>query len=90
MIARNLRRSSAGTVGSHASSSTRSLKAIQDSSRLMNQRESDSDCTGAAVSDEGTTASGATRLDPWDGVAGIAAIDVGAPSIPGLYMPGRT
>src|SRR5918911_3033624 len=85
VMARNLRRSSAGTVGSHASSSTRSLNAIQDNSRLMNQRDSDSDCTGAAGSGGGTTASPAGRTWACD-VLGTAATDVGAPSIPGLYM----
>src|SRR4051812_11225531 len=87
-MARNFSRSSAGTCGSHASSRTRSLKASQDSSRLMNHRESERDWIGATGSGGGTTESAAGSAGPGcPEAAGMpASDDVGAPSISGPYM----
>src|SRR5216684_6068582 len=89
VMARNFSRSRAGTAGSQASSRTRSLKASQDSSRLMNHRESESDWIGATGSGGGTTESAAGSAGPGCPEAGgmPARDDVGALSMPGLYMP---
>src|SRR5437660_11834595 len=92
VMARNLRRSRAGTEGSEASSRTRSLNESQDSSRLMNKRESTREGAGRAGSGGGTTDRAAARA--WAGwlagCVGAAARGVGAPSMFGLYMRGLT
>src|SRR5215467_4979474 len=83
VMARNFSRSRAGTAGSQASSRTRSLKASQDSSRLMNQRESESDGTGGTASGGATndSAAGSAGLDWPAAGATPARVDVGAPSM---------
>src|SRR5471032_1403513 len=67
VMARNFSRSSAGTSGSRPSSRTRSLKASQESSRLMKKRGSDS-AGGAGTTLSGGGMEAASAAGAWVGL----------------------
>src|SRR3954469_25427947 len=83
VIARNLSRSSAGTLRSRPSSRTRSLNASQESSRLMKKRASLRFWTGACGTATTAASGGGTTVSA-GGETGVAVAGGGLDDVPGI------